>query len=147
EGANTNNDWWQWEHHPDTRCKESSGDACDSWLRWREDLGLVQEMGLDSYRFSLEWSRIEPADGEFSTAALEHYREMLEEAKRLGLTTCVTFHHFTTPTWMAERGGWENPEIVEKFGRFCAVAGEALGDLIDIACTINEANIPGLVGY
>src|SRR6188768_2134670 len=63
EGGNTNNDWWLFEHTPGSGTKESSGDACDSWNRWREDLQLVKDMGLDSYRFSLEWSRIEPAQG------------------------------------------------------------------------------------
>jgi len=147
EGGNTNNDWWEWEHADGTRCAQSSGDACDSWHRWFEDLELVKRMGLDSYRFSLEWSRIEPAEGEFSLAALEHYRQILIAAHQLGLHTNVTFHHFTTPTWMAEQGGWENPLVVERFARYCDMAVKHLGDHIDMASTINEANIPGLVGY
>ena len=74
EGGNANNDWWEFEHAPDTVCAEPSGDACDSWDRWREDVELVASLGLDNYRFSVEWSRIEPAEGEFSRAALAHYR-------------------------------------------------------------------------
>jgi beta-glucosidase len=70
EGGNWNNDWWEWEHKPGTPCVETSGDACDSWHRWRDDVALCTEMGLDSYRFSIEWSRIEPEDGEWSTAAV-----------------------------------------------------------------------------
>src|SRR6185312_15921007 len=57
EGANWNNDWWEWEHAPGTPCVEPSGDACDSWNRWRDDIRLCSEIGVDSYRFSLEWSR------------------------------------------------------------------------------------------
>jgi beta-glucosidase len=72
EGANVNNDWWAWEHTPDSGTVCPSGDACDSFHRWREDVDLVSSMGLTAYRFSLEWSRIEPAEGEFSIAALEH---------------------------------------------------------------------------
>ena len=71
-----NNDWWAWEHNPESGTLEPSGDACDSFNRWREDVQLVADMGLSSYRFSLEWSRIEPAEGEFSVAALEHYRRI-----------------------------------------------------------------------
>ena len=76
EGGNVNNDWWDWEHNPSSGTLEPSGDACDSFHRWREDVALVADMGLGAYRFSLEWSRIEPAEGEFSVAALEHYRRM-----------------------------------------------------------------------
>ena len=64
EGGNTNNDWWDFEHAPGSNCADSSGDACDSYHRWAEDIDLVAGMGLGAYRFSLEWSRIEPAEGE-----------------------------------------------------------------------------------
>ena len=74
EGGNTNNDWWRFEHTPGSGTAESSGDACDSWNRWDEDQQIVADLGLGAYRFSIEWSRIEPADGEFSHVALEHYR-------------------------------------------------------------------------
>jgi len=75
-GGNVNNDWWAWEHNPDSGTVAPSGDACDSSHRWREDVDLVGELGISAYRFSLEWSRIEPAEGEFSLAALEHYRRI-----------------------------------------------------------------------
>lgn len=147
EGGNVGNDWWRFEHTPDTGTTESSGDACDSWNRWDEDLALVKDMGLDAYRFSLEWSRIEPADGEFSTAALNHYRDVMVAAHKLGLRTVVTLHHFTTPTWMADQGGWTNPAIVEKFARFSTVVGEHLGEHIDVCCTINEPNMVAMIGH
>ena len=103
EGGNVNNDWWAFEHDPASGCAESSGDACDSWHRWPEDLDLVKGMGLGAYRFSVEWSRIEPARGEFSQAALDHYRRMCEGCLERGITPVVTFHHFTTPR------GWPRP--------------------------------------
>lgn len=146
EGGNYNNDWWVWEHHPASGVKEPSGDATDSWNRWLEDLKLVRDMGLDSYRFSIEWSRIEPAEGEFSLAALEHYRLMMAAAREMGLKNAVTFHHFTTPIWAAERGGWTNPEIVDWFGRYVDIAAQHFGDLIDVAVTINEPNMVALLG-
>ncbi len=76
EGGNSNNDWWELEHAPDTNCAEPSGDACDSYHRYGEDVALVADLGLDVYRFSLEWSRIEPEEGEWSKGALDHYRRM-----------------------------------------------------------------------
>ena len=73
EGGNWNNDWWAWEHDADSGCAEPSGDACDSWNRWPDDVALVSSLGLGSYRFSIEWSRIEPEEGEWSRAAVDHY--------------------------------------------------------------------------
>lgn len=147
EGGNVNNDWWRFEHTPGTGTAESSGDATDSWNRWLEDLQLVKDMGLDSYRFSLEWSRIEPAEGEFSLVALEHYRLMMVAAHEMGLKNSVTFHHFTTPQWAADKGGWTNPEMADLFARYCDIAVQHLGDHIDIAATFNEPNIVALLGY
>ncbi len=147
EGGNVNNDWWAWEHDPDSGCVESSGDGCDSWHRWREDVDLVADLGLGAYRFSLEWSRIEPAEGEWSVAALDHYRRVCAACQGRGLQPVVTFHHFTTPRWLAERGGWEAPDAPERFARFVERATAHLGDLIGWACTLNEPNVLGVMGY
>jgi beta-glucosidase len=147
EGQNFNNDWWEYEHEERTPCVESSGDACDSWHRWSEDLDLVASLGLGAYRFSLEWSRIEPAQGEWSNAALEHYRAICEGAGARGLVPIVTYNHFTIPRWLAARGGWEAPDAPDLFARFCSKATERLGDSIGWACTINEPNVVSFVGY
>jgi len=147
EGGNVNNDSWEREHDPDAGYAESSGDACDSLHRWPEDVELVAAMGLGAYRFSLEWSRIEPAEGEFSTAALDHYRRMCAACRERDIVPVVTFHHFTIPTWLARRGGWEAVDAPETFSRFVTRAGAHLGDLIGWACTINELNLIGVRGY
>jgi len=147
EGGNVNNDWWAWEHDPASGTVEPSGDACDSFHRWREDIDLVADMGLGAYRFSLEWSRIEPEEGEFSRAALDHYRRMCAACHGAGILPVVTFHHFTTPRWLAARGGWESPEAPECFARFVTRATAHLGDLIGWACTINEPNVVAVMGY
>ncbi|MHB1582999.1 MAG: glycoside hydrolase family 1 protein [Acidimicrobiales bacterium] len=147
EGGNVNNDWWDFEHDPASGCAESSGDACDSFHRWREDVDLVAELGLGAYRFSLEWSRIEPAEGEFSLAALDHYRRVCAACQGLGVQPVVTFHHFTTPRWLAARGGWESPEAPDRFARFVTRATAHLGDLVGWACTINEPNAVAVMGY
>ena len=147
EGGNVNNDWWAWEHDPASGTVEPSGDACDSFHRWREDLQLVADMGLGAYRFSLEWSRIEPAEGEFSIAALEHYRRVCAACHGHGILPVVTFHHFTTPLWLTARGGWEAPDAPERFARFVERSTAYLGDLIGWACTINEPNVVAVMGY
>ena len=147
EGGNVNNDWWAFEHTPGSGCTESSGDACNSWELWEQDADLVAGLGLDDYRFSVEWSRIEPAEGEFSRAALAHYRSQCEGLRARGVDPVVTFHHFTTPLWLTARGGWETDLAVERFGRFCTVVAEELGDLMARACTLNEPNMVATMGF
>jgi beta-glucosidase len=147
EGGNVNNDWWDWEHDPASACAEPSGDACDSFHRWRQDVDLVADLGLGAYRFSLEWSRLEPAEGEWSAAAADHYRRICAACLERGIQPVVTFHHFTTPRWLAARGGWEAPDAPDRFAAFVTRAAAALGDLIGWACTINEPNVIGLMGY
>jgi beta-glucosidase len=147
EGGNVNNDWWAWEHAPYTSCVESSGDAIDQWHRYEEDFALLASLGQNAHRLSLEWSRIEPAPGEFSAAALEHYRRVLGSLEQHGLTPFVTLHHFTLPRWLAEQGGWLAPDAVERFARYTERVAAALGDLMPFAGTINEPQIVAFMGY
>ncbi len=147
EGGNWNNDWWAWEHAPSTPCREPSGDACDHYHRYPEDLDLLAHLGFTAYRFSLEWSRIEPEEGEFSTAALDHYRRMCDACLARGLAPIVTFHHFTTPRWVAARGGWTDATTAELFARYCAHAAARLGDVVARVCTLNEPNIVADIGH
>jgi beta-glucosidase len=147
EGGNTNNDWWEWEHDPATCCTEPSGDACDSWHRWPDDVAAVADMGLGSYRFSLEWSRIEPAEGEWSSAAVAHYRRVAEALIERGITPVMTFHHFTTPTWLSRRGGWENRATADAFVRFCERTARELAPVMGRVCTLNEPNMVSFMGY
>jgi beta-glucosidase len=151
EGGNWNNDWWAWEHAEGSPCAEPSGDACDSWHRWPDDVDLVAGLGLGSYRFSVEWSRIKPEEGEWSHAAVDHYRRLCAALRARGIDPVVTFHHFTTPRWVADRGGWADPGTADRFAAFCGrLAGELGGDAADgmaRACTINEPNVVATVGY
>ena len=95
----------------------------------------------------MEWSRIEPAEGEFSRAALAHYRRQCVGLRDRGVDPVVTFHHFTTPQWLTAQGGWETDLAVERFGRLCGVVTEALGDVMARACTLNEPNIVATMGW
>jgi len=108
---------------------------------------LVAGLGFDNHRFSVEWSRIEPAEGEFSRAALAHYRRQCVRLRERGIDPVVTFHHFTTPIWLTAQGGWESDLAVERFGRFCTVVAQALGGVMARACTINEPNIVATMGW
>jgi len=147
EGGNVNNDWWAMEHDPTSGCVDVSGDACDSFNRYPEDIALIADLGLGAYRFSLEWSRIEPEEGEFSTVALDHYRRMAATCHEHGVLPVVTFHHFTHPRWLAAAGTWEALHAPDRFARFCEKATEHLGDLIGMACTLNEPNVVATMGW
>lgn len=147
EGGNLNTDWWEFEHDPTSGCVDRSGDACDSFHRYPEDVALVADLGFSFYRFSLEWSRIEPEEGEFSVAALDHYRRMAAACHEHGVKPMVTFHHFTHPRWLAAEGTWEAPLAAERFARYCERATGHLGDLISMAGTINEPNVVATMGW
>jgi beta-glucosidase len=147
EGGNTNSDWWQWEHTPGSTAVESSADGIDHWHRYDEDFALLAALGQNAHRFSLEWSRIEPAEGEFSRAAFDHYARVLESLAHHGLTAFATLYHFTLPQWFAARGGWLADDALDIFGRYVEKIAHTLGDLIPYACTINEPQIVALQGY
>ncbi len=147
EGGNFNNDWWAWEHNPDSGCVEASGDACNHWALYEHDIDLLKGFGFNAYRFSVEWSRIEPERGEWSHAAIDHYRKVLEACHTRGVRPIVTYHHFTNPRWVAHLGGWEEPDTADRFAEFAGRVTDALGDLIGTACTLNEPNIVATIGY
>ncbi|PJA86732.1 MAG: glycoside hydrolase family 1 protein [Candidatus Moranbacteria bacterium CG_4_9_14_3_um_filter_42_9] len=145
EGKNSNADWWSWEQQGKTR--ESSGNACAYWDFWKKDHELLSELGANSFRLSLEWSRIEPSEGQFSAAAIRDYREILQDLKKRNIKTIVTFWHWTSPIWFAEKYGLHKKESVEKFLRYGEKIMDELGDLIDIVVTINEPMVPLGMGF
>jgi len=144
EGENTNSNWWHLETAPNSPFQERSGAAVDSYHRYPEDMRLLADAGLDAYRFSIEWARIERTPGEFDKRELAHYRSMIETAIGLGLTPVVTLHHFTTPMWFAQRGGWGSPDAVDRFAAYVSQASTILADVPWI-CTINEPNMIALL--
>ena len=141
EGNNVHSDYWAQEHMQFTSFNEPSGDACDHYHRFEEDIRLLAEAGLNAYRFSIEWARIEPRPGVFDENEIGHYRKVLLCCRANGVEPIVTMHHFTSPKWLIEQGGWEAEGTVEKFARYCRYVAEKLGDLMHYVCTINEANM------
>jgi beta-glucosidase len=147
EGNNTSSDFWTLEHLPGSFFKEPSGDACDHYHLYPQDISMLADLGFNSYRFSLEWARIEPEEGFFSNAELEHYRRMLAACHEHNLTTLLTYSHFSVPRWFALKGGWQNPAAPDLYARFCERATKHLGDLVGYASTFNEPDVPQLLGW
>jgi beta-glucosidase len=108
---------------------------------------MLADLGFNTYRFSLEWARIEPEEGFFSNAELDHYRRMLAACREHNLTTLLTYSHFSLPRWFAYKGGWTQPNAPDRFARFCEKATKHLGDLVDYASTLNEPDIPQLLNW
>jgi beta-glucosidase len=146
EGGNINADLWPLEWAAESLFKEPSGDACDHYHRYPEDVAIMADLGYNAYRFSLEWARIEPEPGYFSRAALDHYRRVLACCLEHGITPVVTYNHFTTPRWFAGDGGWGDDRSPERFARFAASATDHLGDLLSWVATFNEPNLMAMLG-
>ena len=141
EGNNIHSDYWAQEHMPHTSFTEPSGNACDHYNRYEEDIRLMAEAGLNTYRFSVEWARIEPEEGKFDETEIEHYRRVIDCCKANGIEPIVTLMHFTSPVWLIRKGGWEAESTVEDFRRYAAYVTEKLGAQLHYICTINEANM------
>ncbi|PPF38031.1 family 1 glycosylhydrolase [Rathayibacter sp. AY1A3] len=138
EGNNLASDWWTNEGRMPGM--EPSGDAVDSYHRYREDMQLLADAGLDSYRFGIEWARIEPRAGHVSRAELAHYRRMIDAALELGLTPVITLNHFTIPQWFAEEGGWAGETAHERWTSYIDTVVPILTG-VEWIITFNEPNM------
>ena len=144
EGGNFNSDCWALEHARPSFFREPSGDAVDQWNRFEDDVAVLAALGLTSYRFSIEWARIEPEEGTFSRVALDHYQRCIDACLRRGVEPMITFHHFTAPLWVARSGGMTEPTFPDRFARYCDHAARSLRN-VRLACTLNELNVPLVV--
>jgi beta-glucosidase len=148
EGQNDNNQWWDWEQQPGRIWHgDRSGDACDWWRDPTPDLDRAVALGQNALRISLEWSRIEPREGEFDAEAIEYYRKLLIAMLERGLRPMVTLHHFTNPRWLEQRGAWLHPDTPALFGRFVDFVVEQLSPYCMFWCTINEPLVYATQSY
>lgn len=141
EGNNIHSDCWAQEHMVHTSYTEPSLDAVDHYNRYEEDIRLMADAGLNAYRFSIEWARVEPQEGKFDEAEIEHYRKVISCCRENGLEPVVTLHHFSSPVWLIRKGGWEAETTPADFARYVRYVMERLGGELRYVCTINEANM------
>ena len=147
EGGPARNQWYRWADEGHIKDGSHPVRADDHWNRMREDVGLLRELGCRTHRMGIEWSRIEPEEGVFDTAAIEHYREELELLREAEIVPLVTLHHFTNPLWLEDDGGWLDERIHDRFARYVRRVVEAYGDLVSDWVTINEPNVYLIQGY
>ena len=142
EGNNIHSDYWAQEQLPHTSFAEPSGIACDHYNRYEEDIRLLADAGLNAYRFSIEWARIEPEEGKFDPAEIEHYRKVIACCKAHGVEPVATLLHFTSPKWLIAKGGWEAESTVEYFKRYVSYVMEQLGSELHYICTMEDETSP-----
>jgi beta-glucosidase len=153
EGGNDNNNWSAWEKARDERGRpriregQVAGLACDHWNRFREDIALMKDLGVGAYRFSVEWSRLEPQRGAWDEAAARRYHEILDALDEAGIKPMITLHHFTDPLWFVEAGGFEKRENLPIFVGFCERVFKEYGPRVELWCTLNEPEVYAVQGW
>lgn len=147
------NDWTEWEKgsFPDGRPHIEGGHqsalAADSWNLFPEDLKAMRRLGVNTYRLSVEWSRLEPSPGAWDLAAEARYRSWLIDLRATGIEPMVTLQHVTLPRWVEAEGGWEWGGMEAALGTFAARVAAALGGQADLWCTLNEPNVAAAEAY
>lgn len=142
EGNCANTDVWADDHAPASPYTQHLGDAVDHYHRWSPDVKCLQRLGLSAVHLSIEWSRIEPEPGCYSSAALIHYREVLQTCHDCDLSPMVSLFHTASPRWLIREGGWRSPRTVDFFRRYCAHVIKTLGDWMPMVIPIYGMNGP-----
>ena len=153
EGNCTNNNWFEWENSKDennhSRIKDNqkAGNACDHWNRYKEDIDLIKKLGVTHYRFSLEWSKIEPEKDNYNQDAIKHYSNVIDSLIKENIRPVITLHHFTNPLWFDQLEGFEKEENIVHFVSFCKLIFSKYSDRVKDWCTINEPDVYAVMGY
>lgn len=147
EGGDQNNNWYDWYRQGYVKDGADPSVATDHYNRWREDLALMKDMGLQCYRMGVEWSRVEPADGVFDEEAIAHYRREIQALREAGIPVLLTLHHFSNPLWLEQRGAFAERDNITYYLRYVHKMVESLGDLVSEYITINEPNVYAFNSY
>lgn len=141
EGNNTNSDCWKLENVENSSWKEPSGEGVDHYNRYREDIDYIANNGLNAYRFTIEWARIQPDENTFSDEEFKHYEDVIDYCISKSVEPVVTLHHFSSPAWLITKGGWKAESTIEYFATYAKEVATRLGSKLKYVCTINELNM------
>ncbi|GIF74797.1 GH1 family beta-glucosidase [Asanoa siamensis] len=149
EDGRTPSIWDTFSHTPGRTVGGDTGDvACDHYHRFRDDVKLMADLGLRSYRFSLSWPRIQPrGSGPASQRGLDFYRGLVDELLDNGIEPWVTLYHWDLPQELEDAGGWPARDTALRFADYAALAHEALGDRVRFWTTFNEPWCSAFLGY
>jgi beta-glucosidase len=153
EGHCTNNNWYRFESEHDEHGRprilngQRAGIGCDHWNLYEEDIKLMKDLSLNAYRFSVEWSKIEPEQGSYDEAALDHYEKVVDGLRQNGIEPMITLHHFTDPLWFEKQGAFLQENSPEIYAGFVEKIVRRLGSGVKLWCTINEPTVYATQGY
>ncbi len=138
EDGKTPSIWDEFTHAKKSYRNQTGDIACDHYHRFEEDVKLMKELGIKSYRFSLAWTRIITENNTVNEKGVEFYNNLINLLIKNGITPMVTLYHWDMPVWVYKKGGFLNRDIVEYFGHFTTVVAKAFGDRVKDFITINE---------
>ncbi|MCF6524629.1 GH1 family beta-glucosidase [Streptomyces sp. JJ36] len=149
EGGRTPSIWDTFSHTPGKTHRGDTGDtACDHYHRYRDDVALMSRMGLQAYRFSVSWSRVQPTGrGPAVQQGLDFYRALSDELLAAGITPVLTLYHWDLPQELEDAGGWPVRDTAQRFADYAALVAEALGDRVELWTTLNEPWCSAFLGY
>ena len=148
EGGNVHNDWWDFEQKPDTiKHSDKSGKACNHYELYETDFKLLKEMGTNAHRMGIEWSRIVPEEGRVNQKEIDHYKKVLETARKIGIEIFATTHHFTSPLWFAKKGGFLIEKNLDYFKQYIEIIARELSPYVNYWNTINEPAVYAVMGW
>lgn len=147
DGGDLGHTWNVWCNAGRIKDGSNPATAVSHWERWREDALLMSQLGIETYRLSIEWARVEPKEGCFDEYAIDRIKEELMLLNALNIRPIITLHHFTNPLWFEAFGGWENPKNTVYFMRYVERIIGRIGHLCDEYITVNEPNVYALNGY
>jgi len=141
--------WDTFSHTPGKIYGDDTGDvACDSYHRYREDVGVMASLGLSSYRFSISWPRVQPGgQGAVNQKGIDYYRALLDELGEHGIAAAVTLYHWDLPQELQDEGGWAVRSTAQRFAEYAAIVAEMLGDRVARWITLNEPQVVASHGY
>lgn len=147
EGGDKNSNWYTWSKKGKIKDNESSIVAADHYNRVKEDIAIMKTLNQESYRMSVEWSRIVPREGVVSRVGIDHYIAELKLLREENIVPLITLHHFSIPQWVEDKGGWLSNDAIYYFLDFVRIVVTEFGDLCSEYCTINEPNVYCLESY
>ena len=147
EGGIYNNDWTIWENNKNSKCEEPCAEACKHYELVNEDINLLTNLGIRAFRFSIEWSRVQPTKNNYDQEAIQHYVDKTKKLIENNIEPIITFHHFTTPEWVFDEGSWANEKVVDYFNDYVDTMMKSLPKKITYFNTINEPGIFTFFGY
>ena len=147
EGGDVNANWNDWYRRGFIQDGTNPATDNDHWEKWQADTELMRQMGLQIYRFSVEWARLMPREGQVDEAVLDRYRQELLLLRKNGILPLLTIHHFSNPMWFEEKGSFEKRENLHYYLEFVELVVRRFGDLCSDYITINEPNVYATNSY